>query len=131
MAHEIGHNFGALHDGEGNNECTKPWTKGIMGSMCYKFGNFSECSLKTMTQKLDFILMDTRSRFRDKKRSLFLDWFNRFKYWIQDKILGGYKITEETRNKYCLTLADEFSSETIDYDVVTHKFLPQIFPNPC
>ena len=120
MAHEIGHNFGALHDGEGNNECTKPWNKGIMGSMCYKFGK----------KKLDFILMDTRSRFWDKKRSLFLDWFNRFKYWIQDKILGGF-IMESTRNKYCLTLADEFSSETINYDVVTHKFLPQIFPNPC
>ena len=139
MAHEIGHNFGAVHDGEGNNDCTKPWTKGIMGpraSSCYKFGNFSECSLKTMTEKLDVILMDTQSRFWDKKRSLLLDWLYQFKDWTLDqlshlRIFSNYRMIEEARRRNCLTLADEFSSEIINYDIVTHKVLPTIFPNPC
>ena len=67
MAHEIGHNFGALHDGDGYNDCTKPWTKGIMGfdaSMCYKHGNFSECSLKSMTRRLNDIWKETLDGYR-------------------------------------------------------------------
>ena len=52
-AHEIGHNFGAFHDGEPESPCASTPRTFLMAPSIYGTGTFSQCSLATMAPTVD------------------------------------------------------------------------------
>ncbi len=52
-AHEIGHNFGALHDGETDSPCASTPRTFLMAPSINGSGAFSQCSLSTMAPVVD------------------------------------------------------------------------------
>ena len=51
FAHEVGHNFGAPHDGE--NECADETFRGIMNPSINQSQQFSDCSIEEMSAELN------------------------------------------------------------------------------
>ena len=65
MAHELGHNFGAPHDGEASEVCAAVSGGYIMSPSVSGFANFSQCSINVMTQVLDSASCVTPADYAD------------------------------------------------------------------
>ena len=65
MAHELGHNFGAEHDGEAGTACASTGGGFIMAPSVSGFATFSECSLNTMERVIAAAECVTEAQFAD------------------------------------------------------------------
>ena len=65
MAHELGHNFGAEHDGEAGTACAGTGGGFIMAPSVSGFATFSECSLNTMERVIAAAECVTEAQFAD------------------------------------------------------------------
>jgi hypothetical protein len=65
MAHEIGHNLGANHDGEAGTACASVGGGFIMAPAISGFATFSSCSLGVMEQTLESASCVTAAEFAD------------------------------------------------------------------
>jgi len=64
-AHEIGHNFGALHDGEPDSPCASTPRTFLMAPSINGSGAFSQCSLSTMAPAVQSAKCLTATGFVD------------------------------------------------------------------
>ena len=64
-AHEIGHNFGAYHDGEAGSPCSHVANGFLMWPSLNGNDQFSQCSLNTMRPRIDAAACITPSRLGD------------------------------------------------------------------
>ncbi|MGS2723703.1 fibronectin type III domain-containing protein [Porticoccus sp. GXU_MW_L64] len=70
VAHELGHNFGAGHDGQGSNSCDG--SSFVMApSVGFNITEFSSCSKDTIQDRLSDIFQEPRSRRRNDPLSCF------------------------------------------------------------
>ena len=65
MAHELGHNFGAEHDGEVGTLCEGTGPGFIMASSVSGYSTFSQCSLETMEQVIAAAHCVTSAQYAD------------------------------------------------------------------
>lgn len=65
MAHELGHNFGASHDGEAGTPCASTPSGFIMASSVTGYGTLSQCSIETMKPVLAAASCVTAAEFAD------------------------------------------------------------------
>ena len=65
MAHELGHNFGAPHDGEAGGACAATAGGHIMSPVVSGFATFSQCSRSVMQSVLETASCVTRADFAD------------------------------------------------------------------
>jgi hypothetical protein len=65
MAHELGHNFGASHDGEPGTPCASTAAGFIMASSVTGYGTFSQCSIDTMKPVIAGASCVTPAEFAD------------------------------------------------------------------
>ena len=65
MAHELGHNFGAPHDGEAGQVCSTVAGGYIMSPTISGFANFSACSVNVISQGLDQASCVTAADYAD------------------------------------------------------------------
>ena len=65
MAHELGHNFGAPHDGEAGGACASTGGGHIMSPVVSGFATFSQCSRTVMQSVLTSARCVTRADFAD------------------------------------------------------------------
>jgi hypothetical protein len=65
MAHELGHNFGAPHDGEAGEACSTVAGGYIMSPTISGYANFSSCSVNVISQGLDAASCVTPADFAD------------------------------------------------------------------
>jgi hypothetical protein len=65
MAHELGHNFGASHDGEPGTPCASTAAGFIMASSVTGYGTLSQCSIDTMKPVIASASCITAAEFAD------------------------------------------------------------------
>jgi hypothetical protein len=65
MAHELGHNFGAPHDGEAGEACSTVAGGYIMSPTISGYANFSACSVNVISQGLDNASCVTAADYAD------------------------------------------------------------------
>jgi hypothetical protein len=65
MAHELGHNFGAEHDGEAGTACASTGGGFIMAPSVSGYSTFSECSLNSMERVIAAADCVTEAQFAD------------------------------------------------------------------
>jgi hypothetical protein len=65
MAHELGHNFGASHDGEAGTPCASTAAGFIMAPSVTGYGTFSHCSIDTMKPVIASASCITPAEFAD------------------------------------------------------------------
>lgn len=73
MAHELGHNFGAPHDGEPDSACESTPPSFLMGPFLNDNGQFSACSLQQMQPVIDAAACVVPARNRDVAVSVLQD----------------------------------------------------------
>ncbi len=63
FSHEVGHNFGAIHDEESPcGQTDPPYIMSSIGSSAHNL-NFTSCSLKNMSVVLDEVNLQTKNCF--------------------------------------------------------------------
>jgi hypothetical protein len=65
MAHELGHNFGAEHDGEAGTACASTGSGFIMAPSVSGFSTFSQCSLNSMEPVIAAASCVTEAQYAD------------------------------------------------------------------